>query len=86
MAIVKFDEQQKGFAESFVEQMNAELKKHVDKMVADFTENAIKEIKAKANDIAIAGGKYIMSQCVMMPWQNGYEVRIFVDCKKDKES
>jgi len=86
MAILKFDEQQKGFAEMYVEQMNAELKKHVDRMVEEFVEKATKEIKAKANDIAIAGGKYIMSQCVMMPWQNGYEVRIFVDCKKEGKS
>ena len=82
MAIIKFDDPVKSFAQEFTDQMNDELKKQVDKITDEFVEKATKDIKQKASEIAMKAGTYIMQQCVMMPWQNGYEVRIFINNDK----
>lgn len=86
MAIVKYDEPVKRFAEKLAEEMNAALQKELDAIVEQFVKKAEPQIKLKAKELAIKGGAWIMNQAVIMPYQHGYEVRIFVLPEKPKDA
>lgn len=83
MPIVKYDDPVKSFSQKLTESMNEALKKELDVIIADFTKQAEEQIKKKAAEIAVKGGTWIMEQMVMLPWRDGYEIRIFVGGDKE---